>query len=298
MSLGLAGWDGHRVNCAWQLFPWIFIEVEVITFCYSVIVKENAVTANENFLNWIMIFTWILRMWLTGSHTHTCYLPRKQTSTKNILCKRHFLPIHSLRLPGSHLYASQGICGCICMTVCVRMCVRQGLSGQRSRLFRRKGVDFTTGGRSGQCARLSLYLSLSHTNTYIFSLFLSLPLSLSHTHTPRQWPSAFDACRQAWPLAAPTDVRRTQSTGKGRTDEKRWRQRGDVQGRAEGGQADKVETEQKTGKQRLIMIDEKKEGENNWEDKVRRNLKKCISSVFKYTGKNQCQPPLSHIANA
>lgn len=73
-----------------------------------------------------------------------------------------------------------------------------------------------------------------------------------------------------------------------------------MQGRAEGGQADKVETEQETGKRRLIMIDEEKEGENDWEDKVRRNLKKkiIVFSVFKYTGENHCQPPLSHIANA
>lgn len=74
-------------------------------------------------------------------------------------------------------------------------------------------------------------------------------------------------------------MRRTQSTGKGRTDEKRWRQRGDVRGRAEGGQADKVETEQETGKLRLIMIDGEKEGENGWEDKVRRNLKKKMAAM-------------------
>lgn len=147
-----------------------------------------------------------------------------------------------------------------CITVCVHvvhllwMCLHARVSlGSSPDRRERKGVSFSAGGGSGRCA--SQPRARTHARTH------------ASTHTLRQWPRCC-RCLQAG-LTTGCPHRHSQGAlQKGRADERRGRQEEELQGRAERGQADKVETERETRKRGLIMIDGGRRREKDKENEV------------------------------
>ncbi len=119
---------------------------------------------------------------------------------------------------------------CIRVCVCVCVCLCGGQSGQQSRLLRRKGVSFTTGGGSGHCANQPSTDTPTHTHTARGGgPVLLMPAGRPDHSLP---PQTHRGHGESWKRKGKT--RREGDKGK------------NCGGRAETGQADKVESERDT----------------------------------------------------